>query len=142
MTGLALNGDAMTYDTLILIQTVAQGFFLLCVVFGAVYLIAGLIKPAWVRMKKRHWIVGRTLLVWIVGLMTVLAAIFYTHSHPLGPHAFNSYMKGYIAAECAAGTTTGSVTGLCEELKQQCSLPTIFPPCETYHAERKRLGLE
>ncbi|KUO54863.1 MAG: hypothetical protein APF80_00975 [Alphaproteobacteria bacterium BRH_c36] len=132
----------MTYDTLILIQTIAQGFFLLCVVLGTFNLIAGLIKPAWVRLTKRRWVVSRTFLVWLVGLIVVGGAIGYTHSHPQGPHAFNSYIKGYIAAECAAGTTTGSVTGVCEELKQQCAVRTTFPPCETYHAERKRLGLE
>ncbi|MBU2583221.1 MAG: hypothetical protein KJ622_16045 [Alphaproteobacteria bacterium] len=132
----------MTYDTLVLIQTVAQGFFLLCVLLGALHLVAGLIKPAWVRLSKRGWVIGRTLLAWLVGLVVVGGAIGYTHSHPLGPHAFNSYMKGYIAAECAAGTTTSKVADICDELKQQCSVPTLFPPCETYHAERKRLGLE
>lgn len=132
----------MTYDTLVLIQTLAQLLFLICMVLGAIHLVAGLIQPAWVRATKRRWVVGRTLAVWVVGLVTVMGAIFYTHSHPLGPHAFNTYMKGYIAAECAAGTASKKLNDLCEELKQQCSIPTIFEPCGTYHATRKKLGME
>ena len=93
----------LSSEQLSLIQGAAALFFLLCLGGGALYLLAGVIRPAWVLREKRRWVAATTLAVWLVGTVTYLGAIAFTHAHPNGPHAFKGYWERYIADECANG---------------------------------------
>jgi hypothetical protein len=93
----------LTLAQLEFLQGIAALIFLVCLGLGALYLIAGLIRPAWVRRSKRRWVVVTTLVVWVLGLATYLGAIAFTHSHPNGPHAFKGYWESYVDQMCAQG---------------------------------------
>jgi hypothetical protein len=93
----------LSSEQLSLIQGAAALFFLLCLVGGALYLLAGVIRPAWVLREKRRWVAATTLAVWLVGTGAYLGAIAFAHGHPNGPHAFKGYLEQYIADECGKG---------------------------------------
>lgn len=93
----------MTLDQLVFLQNVASLVFVVCLGIGALYLVAGLIRPAWVSRKGRGSVVLRTLLLWATGLAVLGGTIGYTHSHPNGPHALSGYLDRYFAEECAKG---------------------------------------
>ncbi len=93
----------LSSDQLTMIQGLAALLFLICLGGGAIYLIAGLIRPAWVRRTKRRWVATTTVVVWSLGLVTYIGAIVFTHSHPNGPHAFKGYWERYVAEMCAEG---------------------------------------
>jgi len=93
----------LTSDQLAMIQGLAALVFLICLAAGALYLIAGLIRPGWVWRTKRRWVVTTALAAWFLGLATYVGAIAFTHSHPNGPHAFNGYWERYVAQMCAEG---------------------------------------
>jgi hypothetical protein len=93
----------LSSEQLGLIQGAAALLFLVCLGGGALYLLAGLIQPAWVLREKRRWVAVTALCVWLIGAAAQLGAIAFTHSHPNGPHAFKGYFDRYIAEECAKG---------------------------------------
>ncbi len=93
----------LNLDQLKMIQGAAALFCLLCLGGGALYLLAGLIRPAWVRRTKRRWVAATTLAVWLLGMGTYIGAIAFTHGHPNGPHAFKGYWERYIEELCAEG---------------------------------------
>ncbi len=93
----------LSSDQLSLIQGTAALFFLLCLGGGTIYLLAGLVRPAWVRRHKRRWVAATTFGVWVLGFATYLGALAFTHSHPNGPHAFQGYWDHYIKELCAEG---------------------------------------
>lgn len=93
----------MTYDQLIQLQSWATLVFFLCLFVGAIHLLAGLIKPTWVRRAGRGGVVLVSLMVWIAGLLIWGGIIGYTHSHPEGPHSLHRYLDDYFAEQCAQG---------------------------------------
>ncbi len=93
----------LSSDQLTMILGLAALVFLICLAGGALYLLAGLIRPGWVRRTKRRWVVSTALIVWVVGLVTYIGAIAFTHSHPNGPHAFKGYWERYVEDLCAEG---------------------------------------
>jgi hypothetical protein len=125
----------MTYDTLILLQSGAKLFFSACLLGGLVYMVAGLFNPKWLGLTRRRWAVLRSLGVVLIGFIVMVGTIIYTHSHPNGPHSFANYLKLAAAKDCARGKQTQ----ICEELRKQCEIPTIFPPCQIYHETKRKL---
>ncbi len=125
----------MTYDTLVLLQDAAKLFFSVAVIGGLIYLVAGLARPSWLGLTRRRWAVLHALGVWLLGFVVVAGTLVYTHSHPNGPHSFRSYMKLAAAKDCARGKRTE----ICEELRQQCQTPTIFPACKIYLEAKQKL---
>ena len=93
----------LTLAQLEFLQGLAALVFLVCLGAGTLYLVIGLIRPAWVRGSKRRWVAATTLTVWVFGLATYLGAIAFTHSHPNGPHAFKGYWDRYVDEMCAEG---------------------------------------
>ncbi|MEO1283091.1 MAG: hypothetical protein AAFV69_15320 [Pseudomonadota bacterium] len=126
----------MTYDTLILLQNTSQIVFTICLIGGVIYLAIGLIRPGWLGLSKRIWVVLRSLAAVVFGFAVSAGTLAYTHAHPNGPHAFIGYMQGYVAKDCAAGKS-GEV---CDGLRARCARPTSFPACVIYREELKRLG--
>jgi hypothetical protein len=93
----------MTSKQLALMQDIGSVVFLLCLVLGALHLIAGLIRPRLVWRKGRGGVVLVSLAAWLFGLVTYGGIIAYTHSHPNGPHALKGYLDDYFAEQCAQG---------------------------------------
>lgn len=93
----------MTSEQLAHLQTVAALILLLCVGIGAIYLLAGLVRPGWVWRKGRGSVVLVSIGLWLLGLATYAGIIGYTHSHPNGPHAVKGYIEDYFAEQCAQG---------------------------------------
>jgi hypothetical protein len=111
-------------DQLMMIQGVAA---LVCLLFlggGTIYLLAGLIRPTWVRRTKRRWVVATTLALWLLGIGTYFGAVAFTHSHPNGPHAFKGYWERYIEELCAEGE---DIPG-CHEQAPAAADPSQAPP--------------
>lgn len=118
----------MAYDTLIYFQNLAITFFGLCLIAGTGYLIAGLVRPGMVGLRKRRWVVLRSIGLWFLGTAVAIGTIVYTHAHPEGPHGFDTYMNGFVAKQCAAGKALPG----CGDLLATCArLPadTLYPAC-------------
>lgn len=97
------GGPAMTYEQLIQLQGIAAIVCLLAIAIGAVHLIAGLIKPAWVRRRGRAGVVLVSLAICLFGVISYAGTIGYTHSQPEGPHSLHRYLDDYFAEQCAQG---------------------------------------
>lgn len=93
----------MTYDQLIQLQGWAALFLLLCLGAGAIHLLAGVIRPAWVKRAGRGGVALVTLAIWLAGIAVWGGTIGYTHSHPEGPHSLHRYLDDYFAEQCAQG---------------------------------------
>lgn len=93
----------MTYEQLIQLQGVAAIVCLLALLIGALHLLAGLIKPAWVRRRGRVGVALVSLAVWLFGIAVYAGTIGYTHSQPEGPHSLHRYLDDYFAEQCAQG---------------------------------------
>lgn len=70
---------------------------------STLFLLIGLIRPGWVGRSGRGGVVAWTIAGWFLAIGLAVGTIGYTHSHPNGPHAFEGYLKDYIADECAKG---------------------------------------
>ena len=116
----------MSYDNLMRLQNGAEILAPILLLGGLVFLIAGMIRPSWVRFSKRLWIVPLTLLIWIAAIAVYGGTIFFTHSQPNGPHSFFAYMDASTAMMCIKKPDLES----CAKLKEKCELrdPT-HPPC-------------
>lgn len=86
-----------------IIRGAATAIFILSFIGGTLYLIAGMLRPAWVGRSQRRWVAAWTLSVWFLGFGIYVATLAFTHSHPNGPHAFNGYLERYVAERCARG---------------------------------------
>jgi hypothetical protein len=93
----------LTSEQLDMIQGLGALVFLVSLGAGALYLLLGLVQPAWVRRSKRRWVVATTFAVWFLGIAAYVGAVAFTHSHPNGPHAFKGYFERYLAEQCAQG---------------------------------------
>ncbi len=93
----------MTHDQLILLQSAMWLLFLAMFAIATAYLLAGLIKPAWVGTASRLRVVGRTLFIWFIGAAALAGTIAFTHSHPNGPHSVTRYIDDYFKEQCAQG---------------------------------------
>lgn len=125
----------MTYEQLQWLQITADTLFNLCLLGGLIYLIIGLIRPSWVGMTKRRWIPLRALAIWLVGFLILAPITFYTHSHPMGLHSFNSYMASFAAKQCMAGAKADIPVAQdkCEELFKKCKkgeIESTHPSCK------------
>lgn len=122
----------MSYENLTRLQEAAQMVFAICLFGGVLFFLLGLIKPNWVGFAKRRWVVLTTLAVWLFGAVTYGGAIAYTHSQPNGPHAFQSYMDGFVAKICIQNPAHHS----CPELKQKCATgDATHPSCRILAGE-------
>ncbi len=93
----------MTADQLSRLQDFGSVLLLLCLGLGVIHLIAGLLRPAWVRRKGRGGVVVVSLALVLLGFATFAGIIAYTHSHPNGPHALQGYLDDYFAEQCTQG---------------------------------------
>ncbi len=118
----------MSYDQLILLQNTAKVFFWLCIAAGSISFILGMYKPTWAGVSKRRWVVLRSIGILALGFVVVAGTIFYTHSQPNGPHAFNTYLESYAAKKCVERNDLTP----CEDIVKKCAgMPgTIYPACE------------
>lgn len=122
----------VSYETLIQIQNAAKIFGAACLFGGLAFLLAGLIRSRWVGFSKRIWVVLSTFGIWIVGFFVYAGTIFYTHSQPNGPHAFDSYMDALLAMQCVKGPMDQE----CADLQKKCAErdPT-HPACRILRGE-------
>lgn len=111
--------ENLTSEQLAIIQHGGHAISGAILIVALIYLTIGIVTPERLGHQKRWPIVGRT--VGMIGLAFVLAVgvIFFTHSHPNGPHAFKGYMQDYVKHECLAGKDLPA----CQDLKDQ-SPPT------------------
>ncbi|MFN0217584.1 MAG: hypothetical protein ACKVP4_02090 [Hyphomicrobium sp.] len=93
----------MTYDQLVAIQNWMSLVFLVFIAAGALYLIAGMISPSFVRAPGRGRVILKTLLIWTIGAGALAGTIAYTHSHENGPHSVKGYIEDYFKQQCAEG---------------------------------------
>jgi hypothetical protein len=66
--------------------------FQLVLLLALLYLLIGLIRPAWAWASKRRWVVARPIAAMALAGGAFIGVIAYTHAQPDGPHA----VKGYI----------------------------------------------
>jgi hypothetical protein len=107
----------MSYENLMRLQDAAELISVVCVFGGLAFLLAGLMRPGWVGFSKRLWVVPGALGIWLLGVVVYGGAVAYRHSQPNGPHAFEGYMDGWTAQQCARDATAAG----CAELKQKCA---------------------
>ena len=93
----------MTLEQLVFLQHIMGGVMLLLLGLAVLNLVLGLIRPAWTKAASRGRVVVRSLLTGLLGVALYAGTIFYTHSHPNGPHAVKGYIDSYFAEQCAQG---------------------------------------
>ncbi|WP_072374830.1 hypothetical protein [Hyphomicrobium sp. NDB2Meth4] len=80
------------YDSLIqnthLIATIIFGL-------AIIYLLVGLISPAWAAASGRGTVVLRSILGVLLAIGLAVGVIVYTHMQPDGPHAVEGYIKNH-----------------------------------------------
>ncbi|CAN1722243.1 conserved protein of unknown function [Hyphomicrobium sp. 1Nfss2.1] len=80
------------YDSLIqnthLIATIIFGL-------AIIYLLVGLISPAWAAASGRGAVVLRSTLGVLLSIGLAVGVIVYTHMQPDGPHAVEGYIKSH-----------------------------------------------
>jgi hypothetical protein len=78
------------YNTLIV---GAQAGFQIVLVLALLYLLIGLVRPAWAWASKRRWVVLRSLSAVLLAGVAYTGVIAYTHSQPDGPHSLEGYLN-------------------------------------------------
>lgn len=127
----------MTYDNLVTLQLTAVSFFWLCAFGGLIYLLIGLIKPKWLGLTKRRWVILRILGLWSVAIIVVVITLYVTHSHDRGVHSFSSYMDSFVAKNCTGQVPADAppvTQDACQKLAKKCAAPgadTTHPSCVT-----------
>lgn len=105
--------DALTYDQLVVIQEGSKAIAGALLIVAAIYLVLGLINPARFGLSKRRWVVVRAMGIVLSGVLLAAGALFFTHSHPNGPHSFTGYLEDFVKHECLAGKDLPA----CKDLK-------------------------
>ena len=126
----------MSYQNLALLQMGGQMIFAICLFGGIIFLLLGLIRPRWVRHSKRYWVILSTFGIWVLGTAAYGGAIAYTHSQPNGPHAFGSYMDGFVAKTCVEKPDHHS----CPALREKCATgDATHPSCRILAGEDPKM---
>ena len=125
----------MSYDNLMLLQSVAEIAALLLFLGGLLVLALGLIRPGWIRLSRRIWAIPIAIVLWFVAIGVFGAMTAFTHSQPNGPHAFEAYMDALTAKMCVTQPEHQD----CKDLRTKCERrdPT-HPPCRILAGEDPR----
>ncbi len=79
-------------DTLIAVANIA---LVAACVLALLYLIVGLIRPAWAWATKRRSVVLRAIALIVLAVVGFAGAIGYALTLPDSPHSFDRYMKDF-----------------------------------------------
>lgn len=95
--------ENLTSDQLAFIQhlgfAIAGGIFII----SGLYVLIGLITPSRFGLEKRLSVLARGIAMVAFAFALAGGVVFFTHSHPNGPHSFKTYINDYIRKECRAG---------------------------------------
>lgn len=125
----------MSYDNLMRLQDAGEIAASLLALGAVAFLVAGLIRPPWVRLARRLWVAPIAVLLMLLALVLYAGVTVFTHSQPNGPHAFGAYMDAMTAEMCIRQPAHKD----CDALRTKCERrdPT-HPPCRVLAGEDPR----